>query len=276
MIGEKVRTRTKVVAAVLAAATVLSAGALAGAQAGEVNGGASAPSTKAGSASPTESSFVPITPCRIVNTQNPAGRLAVGETRSYRMSGNTSDQGGAAACGIPSVATALELTITAVGAEGNGYLRVWPAGQPEPNATFLNYTNVFNAENAGTVRVQGGLGSNLSVKAYQRRTHVVIDVLGYYVPGLMAVVSDAGNLVRGNGGPQVNRVNTGVYNVVFNRNVSGCAFSGGLHAPIGTGPGAEGDFVAAPLSGNDQGVFVQTFNEAGNLADNDFHLVVTC
>jgi hypothetical protein len=272
------RFRTKVVGAVVAGVLALSTGTLVGAQAGETDnaGGPVAPPTdKAGAASPTESSFVPITPCRIVNTQNPAGKFAVGETRSYRMSGNTSDQGGAAACGIPSVATALEMTITAVGAEGNGYLRVWPAGQPEPNATFLNYTKVFNAENAGTVRVQGGLGSNISVKAYQQKTHVIIDVLGYYVPGLMAVVSDAGNLVRGNGAPQVERTGTGIYNVIFNRDVSGCAFSGGLHAP-NAGTGTEGDFVAAGLTTDPRGVFVQTFNEAGTLANLEFHLVVTC
>lgn len=270
--------RYKVVGAVMAAALVLSAGAFAGAQAGEgsnAGGPAAAPTPRAGSASPTESSFVPITPCRIVNTQNPAGKLDVGEVRSYRMSGNTQDQGGAVACGIPSVATALELTITAVAAEGNGYLRVYPAGQPEPNATFLNYTNVFNAENAGTVRVQGGLGSNLSVKAYQRRTHVVIDVLGYYVPGLLAVVSPQGNLVRGNGAPQVTRDGTGEYRVNFHRNVSGCAFTGGLH-DAGGNYGTEGDIVMATNANSTNGVYVQTFNEAGTQADSEFHIVVTC
>lgn len=276
--SEPTTTRMKVAGAVLAAIAVLSAGALAGAQAGEAGnagGRAGSPTSKAGSASPTESSFVPITPCRIVNTQNPAGKLAVGEVRSYRMSGDTSDQGGAAACGIPSVASALELTITAVSAEGNGYLRVYPAGQPEPNATFLNYTNVFNAENAGTVRVQGGLGNNLSVKAYQRRTHLVIDVLGYYVPGLMAVVTPQGNLVRGNGGASAARESVGTYRVNFDRDVSGCAYTGGLHDP-GAAGGTEGDITMATNGNDSRGVYIQTFNEAGNLSDAEFHLVVTC
>jgi hypothetical protein len=273
------RLRTKVVAVVVGGVMALSAGTLVGAQAAETanNGGGpvTPPTDKAGSASPTESSFVPITPCRIVNTQNPAGKLAAGETRSYRMSGNTSDQGGAAACGIPSVATALEVTITAVSADGNGYLRSWPAGQPEPNATFLNYTKAFNAGNTGTIRVQGGLGTNLAVKAYQKATHVIIDVQGYYVPGLMAVVSSNGNLVRGNGAPSVTRMATGAYNVVFNRNVTGCAYAGGLHDPS-DGTGNEGDLTAASLSSDPRGVFVQTFNEAGNAADIEFHLTVTC
>jgi hypothetical protein len=272
------RTKMKVVAAVVAGVLALSTGTLVGAQAGETSntGGPAAPPTpKSGSSSPTESNFVPITPCRIVNTQNPAGKLNVGEVRSYRMSGTTADQGGAVACGIPSTASALELTITAVGAEGNGYLRVYPSNQAEPNATFLNYTNLFNAENAGTVRVAGGLGNNLSVKAYQRRTHVVIDVLGYYVPELMAVVSSAGNIVRGNGSAQADKEGTGVYRVNFNRNVSGCAFTGGLH-DAGTGNGTEGDIAIAGNGNNPNGVYVQTYNEAGAAADSEFHVVVTC
>jgi hypothetical protein len=269
--------RTKVAAMVVGGVLALSGGTLVAAQAGGSNasGPVTAPTDRAGSASPTQSTFVPITPCRIVNTQNPAGKLAVGETRSYRMSGNTSSQGGAAACGIPSVATALEVSITAVGAEGNGYLRVFPAGQAEPNATFLNYTSVFNAENTGTVRVQGGLGNNLSVKAYQRRTHVVIDVQGYYVPELMAVVASNGNLIRGNGAPSVTREATGVYRVNFNRDVTGCAFTGGLN-DTGTGFGSAGDIAMATNGNSPNGVYVQTFNVAGTAADADFHLVVTC
>lgn len=266
------KMRTKVVGAVVAGALALSAGAVVGAQAQQQQ---APPTNKAGSSSPTESSFVPITPCRIVNTQNPAGKLSAGEVRSYHMHGNTSEQGGAAACGIPSVATALEMSITAVGAEGNGYLRVYPAGQPEPNATFLNYTDVFNAENAGTVRVQAGLGNNLSVKAYQKRTHVVIDVLGYYVANPIAVVSSAGNLLRGSAASGASRDSLGTYRVTFNRNVSGCVYTGGLHDPA-TEFGNEGDIAIATSAATPQGIYVQTYNAAGNLADLDFHVTVTC
>jgi hypothetical protein len=272
--GELARTRTKVAGAVLAALAVLSAGALAGAQAAEDGGGDGA-TPRAGSSSPTESNFVPITPCRIVNTQNSAGKLAVGEVRSYRVHGNTSSQGGAAACGIPSVATALEVSITAVKAEGNGYLRVYPFGQAEPNATFLNYTNVFNAENAGTVRVASGPGNNLSVKAYQRPTHVVVDVLGYYVANLMAVSTGNGGLLRSSGALSILRVSDGTYEVRFERVVVGCAFTGGLH-DISSGAGTEGDIAIAISSQASNGIRVETYNEAGTKSDSEFHVVVTC
>jgi hypothetical protein len=264
----------------LALVATLSAGiatAVAGAD-GSSNASPDArPPAQVGAASPTTSTFVPVTPCRIVDTRKPGagGAFANLQTRSYRTQGNTASQGGATACNIPSTATALELSVTAVTAQQTGFLRLFPAGASEPNATFMNYTPTFNASNAGTVAITPGTGANLKVRNYGAGTQVVIEVLGYYVENIYAVVRADGGLIRSTAGATSTKEGTGVYRVNFNRNVSGCAFSAGEHDG-GTSFGTVG-FTALATNGNTpNGVFVQTFNSSGAAADEEFHLIVTC
>jgi hypothetical protein len=140
-----------------------------------------APPISRGVAGAEPSTFVPIWPCRIVNTQNSAGPLAANEERFYRMHGNTSAQGGAADCGIPQAATALEMTITSVSAAGDGYLRVGSVQQSLPTATFLNYSDLMNIGNTGAVPVSSNAQSSFRIRAFVASTHVVVDVNGYYL-----------------------------------------------------------------------------------------------
>jgi hypothetical protein len=275
--GQRTSTTRLGLAGLVAVALVL-VGAIGAAAAGRVATQAEAPPPRsAGTASPTESVFVPITPCRLVNTQNSAGDIAAGELRSYKTNGNTSAQGGAAQCGIPASATALELSITAVSAKGPGYLRVHPAGGATPTATFLNYGRGQNLTNAGTVQVRKGAAqTNLSVRAFEADTHVVIDALGYYVSELFAVVAAGADVpTRANGVVSVTHAGTGAYQVVFDRNVTGCGYIAGPGA-VGAGGVPGYDVGVAPQNGNPNGVFVQTYSAAGNVLDQAFYLVVDC
>jgi hypothetical protein len=93
---------------------VLSAGVatvVAGANSG-TNGtpDAAGSSARVGVQSPTESNFVPVTPCRLVDTRRPGagGPLADRQTRSYRTQGSTAGQGGGTACNIPPTASAVD------------------------------------------------------------------------------------------------------------------------------------------------------------------------
>lgn len=269
------RWKKVAVAGGMVAAMTLGAAVGVNAQTGEDNaGGSPAPEPRAGALSPSESVYVPITPCRIVNTTI-GSKIAANQTRSYRSQGNTAAQGGAASCGIPASASAIEVNMTGTFADGDGYLRVAPTGVPIPTATFLNYEAGFNASNAGTIALTPGAGNNFQVRAFVAPTHLVVDVLGYYVRGLMAVVGPTGTLVRGNNVVSVVRESAGEYRVNFDRNVSGCAFSGGLH-DTGTGFGVEGDLAMATNGSNANGVYVETYNEAGTQADIEFHVVVSC
>lgn len=270
------RWKTAVVAAI-AAAGLVAGGAVAASVGDSNNPEAPASESRAGAASPAETGFVPITPCRVVNTATSgAGRFAPGQTRAYETQGNTSGQGGAASCPIPAGATALEINITAPSALGEGYVRVAPAGVAIPNATFMNFTDTFNASNAGAVRITPGTGNNLQVRVFNASTHIVIDVLGYYVDPPIAVVAANGTLVRGMAGATAIRQSLGNYRVEFGRDVTGCAFTATLGSVGGGFPPTAGEVFVARSDGNADGVYVETRNAAGAEADLPFHLTVTC
>jgi hypothetical protein len=228
------------------------------------------PTPRALATSPAESVLVPIAPCRIVNTQNPAGKVGDGEVRSYRMAGNTASQGGAAACGIPAYATALEVSVTAVLSDGPGYLRLFPTGQPEPNATFLNYGGDHNIGNVGTIQVTSGLLPNFSVKAYRSPTHVVIDVTGYYATDLSALVLAQGGLWDGNGVTDSYKESVGDYRIRFDRTLQGCAMTAtnGSESPA---------LITARHDIYDLNtVRVQTYDLDGDPIDKTFQVQVDC
>ncbi len=227
------------------------------------------------SSSPSEAVFVPVNPCRIVNTQNGAGKIGVQQVRQYRMHGNTSGQGGAAACGVPQHAAALEISVTSVAANGAGYLRVYPAGIAAPQATFLNYGGDHNITSAGTVRVQPGSGVNFQVQALVQPTHVIVDVLGYYVYGIQASVNLSGTVARGNGVTSSMRESTGLYRVNFDRDLRGCAYTATI-GNAGQGTASQGEIVTAPSNLDIKGVYVYIRDNAGNPINRPFHLIVSC
>jgi hypothetical protein len=93
---------------------------------------------------------------------------------------------------------------------------------------------------------------------------------------LWAVINADGTVARGSGvGTGTVRENTGVYDVFFNRNVSGCAYVASLGgANAGTPPA--GTVGATNLSDELAGLYVTTRNSAGNLANEPFHVAVFC
>src|SRR5579883_2080060 len=79
--------------------------------------------------------FVPVPPCRFVDTRNPAGpfggpELEGGSSRSFNIPG--------APCNIPSTAAAYSLNVTVVPDAQLGYLTIWPTGQPQAVVSTLN------------------------------------------------------------------------------------------------------------------------------------------
>jgi hypothetical protein len=246
---------------------------------GGVNVGPTRARPRAGASSPTETVFVPIVPCRIFSSVPAVGKFSAGETRSINKGGNLSSQGGnPAGCGIPDGATALEVNITSALAEGNGYIRVWPDESVEQGATFMNFSNAFNVSNAGTVAVDKGATDVMDLKVYLNRTHVIIDVMGYYVDELFAVVEADGTLSRGNGVASVTKLaSAGQYVVNFERNVRGCSYAGNLGVTGAAGAEADGTLSLQGASSNPtNGVFVWTFNTAGAPTNRAFQVIVDC
>ncbi len=129
-----------------------------------------------GGASPPPLRFIPITPCRVVDTRNangPFGGPAIqGQTsRDFPLS-----QG---ACGIPNTAAAYSLNVAVVPRGTLSYLTVWPTGEDRPLVATLNSIDGRTKSNAAIV--PAGANRAISVFATQT-TDVILDVNGYFVP----------------------------------------------------------------------------------------------
>lgn len=125
--------------------------------------------------SSTPLQFVPVTPCRVADTRNPAGSLggpaiAAGTSRIFTIPNSN--------CGIPFTAAAYSLNVTVIPQHTLGYLTVWPSGSPMPLASTLNSLDGRVKANAGTI--PAGNWGGISVYATDM-TDIVLDVNGYWV-----------------------------------------------------------------------------------------------
>ncbi len=136
--------------------------------------------------------FVPVAPCRIIDTRLAGGAIAANATRAFKVAGTTGfdTQGGnSGGCGIPQGATtpmaaAVVINFVAVGPAGPGDLRAWPFGQTKPLAAVVNYANVtgLNIANGIVVPIAGvsSQADDLNVSTDVSATHLVADVTGYF------------------------------------------------------------------------------------------------
>ncbi len=126
---------------------------------------------------PPPADFHTVTPCRLVDTRNPAGptggpALSPGATRIFPVTGGV--------CAIPSTATAVSVNLTVVEPAAQGHLVLYPgdaAGPPatsslnfSPGVTRANNAIVPLATNGGTLNVKNGSAGSV---------HLVLDVNGY-------------------------------------------------------------------------------------------------
>ncbi len=128
--------------------------------------------------------FVPLAPCRVVDTRSPDGPL-----------GGPPIQGGASPrpfplpqgnCNIPANALAYSLNATAVPHGRLGYLTVFSSGlvQAPPTSTL----NSDGRVKANAVIVQAGVSSGVSVYASDT-TDLILDVDGYFVPSTSSTLA---------------------------------------------------------------------------------------
>jgi hypothetical protein len=126
--------------------------------------------------------FYPLTPCRIVDTRNPAGPLAgpylaAAQPRAFPVLSGT--------CNIPSTAQAYSLNVTAIPPSSSGLpqplgsLTMWPTGQAQPLVSTLNAPTGTVTANAAVL--PAGTGGSVSVFA-ANDTDLLLDVNGYFAP----------------------------------------------------------------------------------------------
>lgn len=94
---------------------------------------------------------------------------------------------------------------------------------------------------------------------------------------LWAVVDGTtGNLDRGNGVTLTNKSDTGDYQVRFNKNVRGCVYVATIGLPGSLGVELPGQIGVAGENASVNGVWIDTYDSAGNESDRSFHLLVDC
>lgn len=174
----------------------------------------------------TESVYVAVAPCRILDTRNAGGKMANGATRTFFVGGTTQflSQGGkAGGCGIPLSATAIAASIGATNTANSGYLTAWPADLARPTASNLNYTKGQTIASGGNISVQKNVAASLKIANNGGPTDVFVDVTGYYAQQIEGMVSPTGQIYSGSDRlVSATPVSPGVTKVTFDSDVTYC------------------------------------------------------
>ena len=121
----------------------------------------------------TEGAFHPLAPARILDTRAgvgaPAARLGPEQTISLQVIG---------AGGVPPDATAVVMNVTVTEPTAGSFLTAWPAAQPRPTASNLNYVGGQTVPSLVTVRI--GFEGKVSLYNFAGSTHLIADVAGWY------------------------------------------------------------------------------------------------
>lgn len=125
----------------------------------------------------TDTTFVPITPCRLTDTRPPSqSALGAGETRTFQVHGTNGD------CMIPGEATAVSMNVTATDATVGTHWTFWPAEETQPLASSLNpFPGQPPTPNAVTTPLSSGGAFNLF--NFRGTVNAIIDIDGYYING---------------------------------------------------------------------------------------------
>lgn len=151
--------------------------------------------------------IVPVTPTRVVDTRNAAGRQYI-----TNAGGNLDSAGRLLSTKTINInlsefayfADAVLLNATVAGPLSYGYLTVWAYGTQQPAASSLNYATGQNLSNfvfSAAGWQDDNLTTLLSVYAH-RTTHVILDVVGFVVslgavnPGITAAGQASGPGVK--------------------------------------------------------------------------------
>ena len=124
--------------------------------------------------------YVPLSPARLVDTRpgEPTvdmafaggGAVLGGSIRNFTVTG----RGGVPATGVGAVV----LNVTAIAPSVGSHLSVWPAGDPRPNASNLNFAPGQIVPNLVIAKV--GANGQVSVRLNAGTTHLAVDVAGWF------------------------------------------------------------------------------------------------
>ncbi len=109
---------------------------------------------------------------RVVDTRQAGGAMSARSTRTVSIT----PEAGLPADGI----SAVVVNLTVVSPTSSGYLTAWPGGT-RPVTSSLNFTAGWTGANM--VTVQSAADGSFQIYNSAGRTHVIVDLLGYYFSG---------------------------------------------------------------------------------------------
>ncbi|MDQ6676879.1 MAG: hypothetical protein M3Z09_06245 [Acidobacteriota bacterium] len=114
--------------------------------------------------------FYSLSPCRTLDSRLPTGSLPFTGATNINVAGSS--------CSPPSEATSYVFNVTVVPAGPLGYLTLWPQGTSRPIVSTLNAIDGAITGNMAIVQTSNGFVSALATD----RTHIVLDLFGYFAP----------------------------------------------------------------------------------------------
>ena len=136
---------------------------------------------------PRPGSFVPMTPTRVLDTRDGTGGFTGPVSAEGVVTLPLKGVGGLPGGSIGAVV----LNVTVVAPTKPGNIRVYPSDAAKPNASSLNFVPGQTVPNLVTVKA-GADGSVKLANSSAGTTHLIADVMGYYVAG---AASDPGAFV---------------------------------------------------------------------------------
>jgi hypothetical protein len=216
--------------------------------------------------------FIGITPCRLIDTRNPAGTyggppLAAGVPRSFPVAGQ---------CGVAANAGAVSINATVVNTQGPGFVAFYPEGGSFPGVSNVNYTAAWQTvANAAVVPLgPGGFTALAGVSG----TDLIVDVNGYYAPeGVRsvfgrtgAVAATAGDYTASQvtnvpaGGIAATTVQAAVNELDGEKAAASHAHWGASWSGAGTGLALSGGSTGLDASGTSYGVYASNATAGGS------------
>ena len=174
---------------------------------------------------------------------------------------------------VPSPAMVVALTALFVALGGSAYALVVTSGSIKNNT--IRSADVRNGALLGKDVRGDGIGGN----AVKEATLGTVPSSGVsFGSARFAVVTGDGLLARGRGlgANPVARTGPGRYQVIFDADVRGCAYSATIGDASAAGPPQGSEISTSSLGSNVNAVSVRTEQSNGNPVDRPFHLVLSC
>lgn len=124
-------------------------------------------------------SFYSVTPCRLVDTRDPALQGGAVIPRFTTVTFTAKGR-----CGVPADAQAVSLNTTVIVPTGSGFLTLYPTGVTRPWVSVINWALTDVALSNGAVIALGTAASG-ELSAYHETDgdgtiHLILDVYGYF------------------------------------------------------------------------------------------------